>query len=608
MAIYSSDSVCRLVQKTSRYKCLADYCKLVHSIIHRYIGSCARCAYDSVSRKVMIVINRRWEKYAVVSVMTALSLVVPWIGLGLGAANNGDEGYMNLCIRDYQNSPLAMLTFYTGHLWTSLFGDSFLTIRRLGYAMGTLAILIGCTYYFQRTRKMLQAAFLFALGCAVMSLERFLIYNWDVAAYPYYALLAVLVIDDIRRPRLWKVIAAGFTVCMLAISRIQLVVLIPIFAVIVAMPVRRVPEICARHVLVYLLSVSVAFVLLTWVMCGSVSLYIGAFSPDNIITGHGLKDLMRAYYIFKDNFAINISTSALSLSAIIVAITLTKYPVLSRVQKTMLCGFLAFCGFCYYLVLLSIYHTVFNILTSFTGIVLFLLLLLPVCNLFKEKKERIPMLQLAVVWILLAAPVLGSDYSICRMFSSFLLAPLMTILYPYCLRNVMLRRLARNLMIVCIVAYGFAMLGRVYVSAEYACHPMDDFPLQKGIRSCWWDYKEWIKIREMSKSVEETGARLNYDGWRYAYAYSLQSTPVTNLHLYHVQNNDENIERRRKVVQLYDAWLLAYVEKQNVDGICRMLENEGFEIVRDGVYNGGDGVLLMMRQPFANLYRQKSSY
>lgn len=555
----------------------------------------------------MIAINRRWEKCAVVSVVAVLSLVIPWIGLGLGAANNGDEGYMNLCIRDYRNSPLAMLTFYTGHLWTSLFGDDFLTIRRLGYVMGTLAILIGCIYYFQRTRKMLQTVFLFALGCAVMSLERFMIYNWDLAAYPYYALLSVLFIDDIRRPSLWKVSAAGFTVCMLAMSRIQLVILIPVFAVIVAMPVRKVPNMCARHVLVYLLSISVAFVLLTWVMCGSVSAYISAFRPDNIITGHGLKDMMRIYYIFKDKFAVNISTSALSLSVIIVSIALTKYPALSHIQKTMLCGFLAFYGFCYYLVLLSIYHTVFNILTSFTGIVFFLLLLLPVCNLVRAEKVKIPVLQLAVVWILLAAPVLGSDYSICRMFGSFLLAPLMAILYPYCLRNVMLMRLSRNLMSVCIVAYGFAMFGRVYISAEYACHPMDDFPLQKGIRSCWWDYKEWIKIREITRSVEETGARLNYDGWRYAYAYSMQSAPVTNLHLYHVQNNEDNIERRRKVVQLYDAWLLAYVEKQNVDGICRMLEDEGFEIVRDGVCNGGDGVLLMMRQPFAELYRQKSS-
>ena|GEM_PF-2813635 len=606
MAIYSSDSVCRLVQKTSRYKCLADYCKLVHSIIHRYIGSCARCAYDSVSRKVMIVINRRWEKYAVVSVMTALSLVVPWIGLGLGAANNGDEGYMNLCIRDYQNSPLAMLTFYIGHLWTSLFGDSFLTIRRLGYAMGTLAILIGCTYYFQRTRKMLQAAFLFALGCAVMSLERFLIYNWDVGAYPYYALLAVLVIDDIRRPRIWKVIAAGFTMCMLAMSRIQLVILMPVFAVMVAMPVRRDLKMCAGHVLAYLLSVSVAFVLLTWVMCGSVSSYINAFSQDNIITGHGLKDMMRTYYIFKDKFAVNISAFSLSLSVIIVSVAMTICPTVFRVQKSILYGFIAFLGFSYYLVLLCIYSTVFNILTSFTGIVLFLLLLLPVCNLFKAKKERVPVLQLVVVWVLLAAPVLGSDYSICRMFSSFLLAPIMTILYPYSLRYAKLGRLLRNLMSVCCVAYGFAMVGRVYVSAEYACHPMDDFQLQKGIRSCWWDYKEWMKIREMTRSVEETGARLNYDGWRYAFAYSMQSAPVTNLHLYHVQNNEENIERRRKVVHLYDAWLMAYVEQQNVDGIRRMLEDEGFEIVRDGVYNSGDGVLLMMRQPFADRYRQKS--
>ena len=556
----------------------------------------------------MIAKDRRRLKYAVLAAVTVLSLVIPWIGLGLGAVNNGDEGYMNLCIKDYRNSPLAMLTFYTGHLWTSLFGDSFLTIRRLGYVMGTLAILIGCIYYFQRTRKMLQAVFLFALGCAVMSLERFMIYNWDLAAYPYYALLSVLVIDDIRRPGLWKVSAAGFTVCMLAMSRIQLVILIPVFAVIVAMPVRKVPNMCTRHVLVYLLSVSVAFVLLTWVMCGSVSAYISAFSPDNIITGHGLKDMMRTYYIFKDKFAVNTSAYSLSLSVIIMSVAITMCPVVSRARKTILYGFMAFLGFSYYLVLLSIYSTVFNILTSFTGIVFFLLLLLPVCNLVRAKKVKIPVLQLVVVWILLAAPVLGSDYSICRMFGSFLLAPLMAILYPYCLRNAMLRRLTRNLMSVCIVAYGFAMVGRVYISAEYACHPMDDFPLQKGIRSCWWDYKEWIKIREITRSVEETGARLNYDGWRYAYAYSMQSAPVTNLHLYHVQNNEDNIERRRKVVQLYDAWLLAYVEKQNVDGICRMLEDEGFEIVRDGVYNGGDGVLLMMRQPFADLYRQKSSY
>lgn len=555
-----------------------------------------------------ICINTKQYKYIVVSALIALTLVIPWIGLGMGAPSNGDEGYMNLCIRDYRNSPLAMLAFYTGHLWTSLFGDSFLTIRRLGYFMGNLAILIGCVYYFQRTRNQLQAMCLFALGCAAMSLERFLIYNWDVAAYPYYALVAVFLIDDIRSPRIWKVCAAGMAVTLLFLSRIQLVVLAPVFAVVVAISVIGERGKCIGHLFAYILSVTVTFVLLTWLMCGSVSAYFNAFSSDNIISGHGPDDIRKIYYGFRSIFARNISTFSLSLFTITVASVLCIRNKIPDVKKVSLYFVLALVGLGYYFVMSTICSTLFNLLTSFTGIVVFLLLLLPAWNLFRKKKEKTPVLQLSVVWILLVSPVFGSDSTICRMFSSFLLAPLMAVVYPYETNSLHLGRLLRSLMIACLVAYGAGMIGRVYISGLYSRFSMDKFPLQKGIWADDREYSRWEAIQDISVLVRATGARLNYDGWeRYAYAYSMQLPPVRNLHLYHIQDDESSISRRRNIVDIYDAWLISGVDRHQITGICKMLSEEGFEIVIDGVFKGHENVLLFMRSPYAECYRRNQS-
>lgn len=551
-----------------------------------------------------ICINTKQYKYIVVSALIALTLVIPWIGLGMGAPSNGDEGYMNLCIRDYRNSPLAMLAFYTGHLWTSLFGDSFLTIRRLGYFMGNLAILIGCVYYFQRTRNQLQAMCLFALGCAAMSLERFLIYNWDVAAYPYYALVAVFLIDDIRSPRIWKVCAAGMAVTLLFLSRIQLVVLAPVFAVVVAISVRGERGKCIGHLFAYILSVTVTFVLLTWLMCGSVSAYFNAFSADNIITGHGPDDVRKIYYSFKSIFARNIATFSLSLSAIIVAMALCICGRVSVIKKVALYLFLALSGFGYYIVMSILCSPLFNILTSFTGIVIFLLLLFPAYNLFLKKKEKTPALQLSVMWILLVSPVFGSDSTICRMFSSFLLAPLMAMFYPCATRNPRLGRLLQSLVMACLVTYGSAMIGRVYISGRYSCLSMNKFPMQEGIWADDLEYSRWKAVYDITLEVRATGARLNYDGWeRYAFAYSMQTSPVLNLHLYHIQDDESSVMRRRRVVDAYDAWLLTRVDRNQITGICKMLNEEGFEMVMDGMFNGQEDVLLFMRQPYADCYR-----
>lgn len=555
-----------------------------------------------------ICINTKQYKYIVVSALIALTLVIPWIGLGMGAPSNGDEGYMNLCIRDYRNSPLAMLAFYTGHLWTSLFGDSFLTIRRLGYFMGNLAILIGCVYYFQRTRNQLQAMCLFALGCAAMSLERFLIYNWDVAAYPYYALVAVFLIDDIRSPRIWKVCAAGMAVTLLFLSRIQLVVLAPVFAVVVAISVIGERGKCIGHLFAYILSVTVTFVLLTWLMCGSVSAYFNAFSSDNIISGHGPDDIRKIYYGFRSIFARNISTFSLSLFTITVAIVMCVWNKISTIKKMVLYTVLALAGLGYYFVMSTISSTLFNLLTSFTGIIIFLLLLFPACNLFLEKKEKTPVLQLSVVWVLLVAPVFGSDSTICRMFSSFLLAPLMAVFYPYSTRSFQLGRLLRSLMIACLVAYGAAMIGRVYISSRYAHISMDTFPKQEGIWADDLDYSRWKAVYDITMAVRATGARLNYDGWeRYAFAYSMQTSPVLNLHLYHVKDDESSVMRRRCIVDACDAWLMTRVDRHQIIGICKMLDEEGFEIVIDGVFNGNEDVLLFMRQPYAECYRRNQS-
>lgn len=156
------------------------------------------------------------KKYTVfVAVIIAIACaVVPWLYLPYSEPFLVDEGYQAMCVKYYQKSPMAMLTFYIGNLWMSCFGDEFLTLRYLSCLLGSLAVTAGSLYFFLRTKNVLWTLLVFSLSMLGCAIERNICYDWDVGAIPFYVLGAITSVEFIRTPKYRNAFFCGRIISM----------------------------------------------------------------------------------------------------------------------------------------------------------------------------------------------------------------------------------------------------------------------------------------------------------------------------------------------------------------------------------------------------------
>ena len=532
------------------------------------------------------------------------STVVPWFYLRYSEPGIGDEGYMALCVADYQNSPLAMLIFYIGHLWTATFGDSYLALRTLAWFEGCVAIWIGCGYFLWRTRRFSFTVLLYTLSAMAMAIERHSFYNWDVGAFPFYAVLVVAAIEYFRRSDGLHAMLVGVALALIGLARVQLFVLTPVFIVILILNARIKGLEMVCNMVSVLLGVSVTFVFVTFVMCGSLMDYFDAFNRDNIISGHGVRDIARWIEIFKCDFPSQVVRLGPSLIAVTAGIILTVAKNLSVFQKSIIVLTVGLTGIGIGTIFTQLLYSQFGITNIVTGLMLLLLVMLPVFNVLNSFKILVPKVQITFLWIVFVAPAIGSDFWFTRFYASYLIGPVMVVLAPYMLRFQWLSKFLKNTLAVFLVMLSCAFVARFYTSKTYAKYPMDRFAKLEGLNGCRISYADWIRVEDLLKSAESVGARVNIDGQRYGFAYSLQSTPVSNLHLFHFNNDSSDVVRRCKVMDLYDAWLFIFVSQSDIADISEMLVSNGYEVVWDGVSDNSDGYLMLMREPYATRYRE----
>lgn len=102
-----------------------------------------------------------------------------------------DECYQALSVLDYQNSPLAPLTFAGGYLWLHIFGVTMLNLRILGLLCHMTAIGIGCWFFYRKTGDRFWSAFMFMTLMTASQVWAMHIYNWDTGCYPFAMLTLV---------------------------------------------------------------------------------------------------------------------------------------------------------------------------------------------------------------------------------------------------------------------------------------------------------------------------------------------------------------------------------------------------------------------------------
>ena len=200
-----------------------------------------------------------------------------------------DECYQALNVVDYRNSPLAPLTFFNGYVWLKIFGDTALNLRILCFLCNAFAIGAGCMVFRRITSDGGMAALLFMMLNTASQVWGMHIYNWDTGAYPFTMLSMLSAIYFWRKPSLKSVALLSLCTALLGAARIPAFSAAALMPVMIAVRLRKHPLRCvAGYVGGYMAGVAAVVVLLIFVIYGGFNGLAEAWSPSNVITGHGL--------------------------------------------------------------------------------------------------------------------------------------------------------------------------------------------------------------------------------------------------------------------------------------------------------------------------------
>ncbi len=225
-------------------------------------------------------------------IMIILGIVLPYIGLGNYLLGR-DEAYQALCVMNYRECPLAMLTFYIGNLWTRLFGNEILSLRCLMALCYQFSIAVSCCYLYWRKRNLLLASVMFLMMNLGFRYVNLTLYGWDSGAYPFMAIFAVSLLVYLNKPSLRNICLVGVATGTMVMSRIPTLASLPFILVVIIFMCGNDKRAIWIHGVGGLVSFGITTLLLIVIMTsGDINVYIQAWNPDNIINGHFEKEFI----------------------------------------------------------------------------------------------------------------------------------------------------------------------------------------------------------------------------------------------------------------------------------------------------------------------------
>ena len=236
-----------------------------------------------------------------VALILFLAATLVWI-IGFrffGLVFNDDECYMGLSCRYYRQQPIAMLSFYIGRIALNVFGDQVITLRLLAAVCYLGAMLLPSWYFYHRTGNWRWTVFITAVGLIIATSLKISYYGWDSGAIFFTSVLLTLLTAYIHAPSKWKAMAVGAGLAALILARV------PSSAIALPAMLYGISTGCRRHgymwrtTVVELAYVAAAFIvtalLLVMLMTGGITEYIACWTPENIITGHNVRDFMHGF-------------------------------------------------------------------------------------------------------------------------------------------------------------------------------------------------------------------------------------------------------------------------------------------------------------------------
>lgn len=492
---------------------------------------------------------------AIVCVLAGVAMTaVPVFPFGVGGF---DEGYQYQSIRYWQHAPFAILTFWIGHVWTCLFGDTVLALRWLNCITLTFTVALGAFYFFRVTRRRLTAAFVFLLGMVAMQLSSFNFYGWDNGAFPFIVATCITLLSYWRAPTLWKIVLLGSLTAIMGLSRIPTLSALPLIAVVIFCRHRKCLRQAMRDALLGLCVFAVVFTLITTFLVGSPATYIRLFfNPDYIITNHS------GYTFIHNNYGTLVSYStwllpeyAPCIYAAIIAVYLKNIRrhriIIGIILVTLLLLSARSAAKLMFMEREIIPGPLYGLATP----LLYFTLLIPFgYSLLERRVERFAVAPMWIVAGFIVVGALGSDMAYLRLNSPLYLFPLAaTAIYPSLNRTS--RRFTLRFWGLSFLTLGFAWY--TYFSFQYRANQFNctDIPELRGIRMEKVPLLRLARVKGAVDSVRTAGLSYEIIGNSNDYKYLFHNPPSAALHHFHwAQDNiEQNTTLVRRIMEQRDA-------------------------------------------------------
>lgn len=278
---------------------------------------------------------KSWDVYDILMIMAGLLLPMLLLRYDILWL---DECYQLMSVANFQDNPMAPLTFAMGHWWQSIFGDGILAIRIFMRLLYSLSIAIGCAFFYVKIRNARLTSLMFMTLCFAACIFGMNIFNWDTSMFIFEVIMIWLCIDYWQTPKWQNVIAIGVLTGIITMGRLPFAV-----ALIYLLPMTIIRHRASNYrrgiyEAIVMLSAAIASAALI-VLClyGSLASYIGKLNPLYIINGHDLRDIG---YVVKRLWEITfcvLSSGAFVLSLLGSCVLLTKA---KRFRKLLFAGLL----------------------------------------------------------------------------------------------------------------------------------------------------------------------------------------------------------------------------------------------------------------------------
>lgn len=462
-----------------------------------------------------------------------------------------DELYQALCVARYKESPLGLLTYWTGNLWTSYFGFSLLNLRILASVEMLCAMGVSSAMLFRMTHNLKLTSFVFLLGCILLRTGTFYFYNWDTGSYLLSALALCTLVSFLEHETNWKLILLGFFIGLMTLARATSGIYLPLGMAIVGFngfSVRK-RKLTALH-LTYIFAAWLSTVLLfTTIILGSPLEYLRLFRQGNVVSGHSPINDIHVLWGNLAKVVINLPNTWLAgIGTVFISLIIARL----KNKPVAILFILIWLGFCF----LLYYHSSLHSATPFIDlgmgapIGIGLVLSAPVAALFHNnlKLDKTTVLMIWACACMLICVTFGSDMFTKRTVTGFTVPVITGVLWR--LKNYKeLHRYVKTLLTTCFITFGslYAMHFIIMTSNKEVFEECTIEPFA-GIRYRTEFYEAFKKSYPALLEANKEGLNYVYLGNHYVNDILFGEGPALSLHDYHYELSQPEIWFSRKPI------------------------------------------------------------